>query len=161
VSARALRVSMVSETFPPEINGVAMTVSQLVAQLGAGFPIPGYRELRFGAPASRRLRQSWQLQRPDTIYVATEGPLGWAAVKVAEQLGIPAVSGFHTQFHHYSRYYRLGWQQPLVYRYLKSLHSRTACTLVPTETMRRCRLRRGACIDPHSAPIEWHACRAG
>jgi len=101
-----------------------------------GLPIPGYRELRFGVPAVRRLRQSWRVQRPDIIYIATEGPLGWAAVKVAEQLKIPAISGFHTQFHHYSQYYRVGWLQPLVYRYLKSLHNRTACTLVPTESMR-------------------------
>jgi glycosyltransferase involved in cell wall biosynthesis len=71
------------------------------------------------------------------VYVATEGPLGWTAVNVARQLGIPAVSGFHTRFHHYSRYYRIGWLKPLVYRYLKSLHNRTACTLVPTEAMRQ------------------------
>lgn len=163
---KTLRVSMVSETYPPEINGVAMTVSQLLVQLGRqchqvqlvrprqqrenpvpscasetllvpGLPIPGYRELRFGIPALRRLHQSWRLERPDIIYVATEGPLGWAAVKVAERLDIPAISGFHTQFHHYSQYYRIGWLQPLVYRYLKSLHNRTACTLVPTESMRQ------------------------
>lgn len=165
MTGKALRVSMVSETFPPEINGVAMTVSQLVRQLGRrghtvqlvrprqpsepvptagvnetllvpGLPIPGYHELRMGAPAVRRLRRSWRLLPPDVIYVATEGPLGWAAVRVANALGIPVVSGFHTQFHHYSGYYRLGWLQPLVYRYLKALHNRTACTLVPTEAMR-------------------------
>lgn len=163
---KALQVSMVSETYPPEINGVAMTVSQLVTQLVQrghlvqlvrptqaqdpgdaieatetvrvpGFPIPGYREQRFGALAGRRLKQRWRQSRPDIIYVATEGPLGWAAVNVAQQLGIPAISGFHTQFHHYSRYYRIGWLQPLVYRYLKTLHNRTACTLVPTESMRQ------------------------
>jgi len=157
---------MVSETYPPEINGVAMTVSQLVRQLSvrghhielvrpaqpvepaerhgahetvlvAGFPIPGYRELRFGAPALRKLRRRWQRLRPDVIYVATEGPLGWAAVKAAGMLGIAVVSGFHTRFQHYGRYYRLGWLQPLVYRYLSRLHNATACTLVPTEALRR------------------------
>ena len=166
MTGNTLRVSMVTETYPPEINGVAMTVSQLVGQLSGkghhvelvrpkqpvepalahgaestvlvpGFPIPGYRELRFGAPASRQLTRRWQQQRPDVIYVATEGPLGWAAVKVANRLRIPAVSGFHTQFHHYSQYYRLGWLEPLLYRYLRSLHNSTACTLVPTEAMRR------------------------
>lgn len=166
MTGKRLRVSMVTETYPPEINGVAMTVSQLVGQLAArgnlvelvrpkqtkepalelgadntvlvpGFPIPGYRELRFGAPATRQLTRLWQQRRPDCIYVATEGPLGWAAVKVAKRLGIPALSGFHTQFHHYSQYYRLGWLEPLVYRYLRSLHNNTACTLVPTEAMRR------------------------
>jgi glycosyltransferase involved in cell wall biosynthesis len=165
VMSKAFRVSIVSETYPPEINGVAMTVSQLVGQLrrngnrvqlvrpvqsrepgttldeGAclrvpGFPIPGYSGLRFGAPVLRRLRRAWQQYPPDVIYVATEGPLGWAAVRVAGQLGIPTVSGFHTQFHQYSGYYRIGWLQPLVYGYLRALHNRTACTLVPTEAMR-------------------------
>jgi glycosyltransferase involved in cell wall biosynthesis len=163
---KALRISLVTETFPPEINGVAMTLSQLSEQLGRkghrlqlvrplqpdeggapvhihetiltrGMPIPGYRELRFGMPAGRTLTRAWQRERPDIIYVATEGPLGWSAVQTAARLGIPAVSGFHTQFHQYSKYYRAGWLQPLVYRYLKSLHNKTACTLVPTEAMRR------------------------
>jgi glycosyltransferase involved in cell wall biosynthesis len=99
--------------------------------------IPGYRELRLGLPAGRTLSRRWQQQRPEVIYVATEGPLGWSAVRTAERLGIPAVSGFHTQFHHYSRYYHVGLLKPLVYRYLRSLHNRTACTLVPTEAMRQ------------------------
>ena len=163
---KPLRISMVTETFPPEINGVAMTLSRLLAQLNArghqvqlvrpyqaqeeevpslaaqtirvrGIPIPGYRELSLGAPAGRTLLREWRNERPDVIYIATEGPLGWSAATVAKRLGIPAISGFHTQFHQYSRYYRLGWLQPLVYRYLTSLHNRTACTLVPTEVMRR------------------------
>jgi len=99
--------------------------------------IPGYRELRLGLPAGRVLRRHWRRMRPDVIYVATEGPLGWSAVRTAERIGIPAVSGFHTQFHQYSGYYSAAWLQPLIYRYLKSLHNRTACTLVPTEAMRR------------------------
>ncbi len=163
---KALRICLVTETYPPEINGVARTLSQLVAQLAgkghtlqlvrpkqpveggfdenvtqtlrvSGMAIPGYRELRFGLPCGRLLTRTWQRQRPDIIYVATEGPLGWSAVKVARRLGIPAISGFHTQFHRYSSYYSAGWLQPLVYRYLKSLHNKTACTLVPTEAMRR------------------------
>ena len=163
---KVLRVSLVTETYTPEINGVAMTLSQLARQLAckghqvqlvrpkqpvevgedvhvaetilvSGAPIPGYRELRFGLPSGRMLTRTWQRQRPDIIYVATEGPLGWSAVQAAHRLGIPAISGFHTQFHQYSNYYSAGWLQPLVYRYLKSLHNKTACTLVPTEAMRR------------------------
>jgi hypothetical protein len=33
MTGKTLRVSMVMETYPQEINGVAMTVSQLVGQL--------------------------------------------------------------------------------------------------------------------------------
>lgn len=160
----ALRISLISETWAPEINGVAMTLGQLTHHvqrqghhvqlvrprqpgergrcsesevLVSGVAIPGYRELRLGLPAGATLKRAWGLYRPDVIYVATEGPLGWSAVRTAERLGIPAVSGFHTQFHQYSSYYGAAWLQPLVYGYLKSLHNRTACTLVPTEAMRR------------------------
>lgn len=160
---RHLRIAVVTETWAPEINGVAMTLGQLVSRLQqrghrlqlvrparpgerrcsteelvrvSGMAIPGYRELRFGLPAAGALKRAWQLYRPDVIYVATEGPLGWSAIRTAERLGIPAVSGFHTQFHQYSGYYGAAWLQPLIYGYLKSLHNRTACTLVPTEAMR-------------------------
>ncbi|HEY9147725.1 MAG TPA: glycosyltransferase family 1 protein, partial [Gammaproteobacteria bacterium] len=166
VMGDVLRITLVTETWSPEINGVALTLGQLSAELarrghrlqlvrplqpreGAsdpaiaqtirvrGIAIPGYRELRLGLPAGRLLQRAWRLERPDVIYVATEGPLGWSAVRAAQRLGIPVVSGFHTQFHHYSRYYRVGWLQPLVYRYLQALHNRTECTLVPTEALRR------------------------
>jgi glycosyltransferase involved in cell wall biosynthesis len=160
-----LNISVVTETFPPEINGVAMTVSRLVTQLSKrghhvqlvrpkqdeekncpelasetvhtkGIPIPGYRELSLGLPSGSYLKKLWRNKRPDVIYIATEGPLGWSAARAAHKLGIPAVSGFHTQFHHYSQYYRVGWLQPFVYRYLTGLHNKTACTVVPTEAMR-------------------------
>lgn len=157
-----LRIAVVTETWAPEINGVAMTLGRLVEQLQSrgehvqlvrpcrvgesrqsneslvlirGMAIPGYRELRFGLPSGGVLKRAWQHHRPDVIYVATEGPLGWSSVRVAKQLGIPVVSGFHTQFHQYSGYYGAAWLQPLIYGYLKSLHNDTACTLVPTEVM--------------------------
>lgn len=161
---RQLRIAVVTETWAPEINGVAMTLGRLVEQLQSrgekvqlvrpcragerrryneslvltrGMAIPGYRELRLGLPSGGVLKRAWQHHRPDVIYVATEGPLGWSSVRIAKQLGIPVVSGFHTQFHQYSGYYGAAWLQPLIYGYLKSLHNDTACTLVPTEAMRQ------------------------
>lgn len=50
--------------------------------LAPSLPLPGYEGLRFGLPANRLLRQNWTRQRPDAVYVATEGPLGWLAVHV-------------------------------------------------------------------------------
>jgi glycosyltransferase involved in cell wall biosynthesis len=70
------------------------------------------------------------------VYVATEGPLGWSAVRTAQRLGIPVVSGFHTNFHSYSKYYRAGWLQELIVRYLRGFHNRTISTLVPSVDLR-------------------------
>jgi glycosyltransferase involved in cell wall biosynthesis len=159
----------VTETYPPDINGVALTLARLANGLLTrghtvsvvhpkvrnrpasngfgdvgnsedilvrGFPLPGYQGLQFGAPAGRLLRQSWRHQRPAAVYVATEGPLGWSAIRAARKLGIPVVSGFHTNFHRYCKHYGLGRLQDLALRYLRSFHNHTECTLVANEDLR-------------------------
>ena len=163
--SQALHIDVVTETFPPEVNGVAMTLGRLTTglqslghtvqlfrprqfrretaqhngsfneQLLPGVHLPMYRDLQLGLPAAARLTENWRRQRPDVVYVATEGPLGWSAVRCAARLGIPVVSGFHTNFHTYSKHYRLGWLEPVIQRYLRSLHRHTDCTLAPTDTL--------------------------
>lgn len=157
----SLAIAFVTETFPPEVNGVAMTVGRLVSGLRArdhlvsvvrprqgrgdagrehelalpGMPLPGYPGLKFGLPAGRRLMRQWRQQRPDLVHVVTEGPLGWSAVSVARKMGIPVTSGFHTNFDRYSVYYGLGWLRPAVAAYLRTLHRRTLATMVPTAAL--------------------------
>jgi glycosyltransferase involved in cell wall biosynthesis len=152
-------ICFVTETYPPEINGVALTLARLVKGLLAnghmvsmvrpyqpgfdsscsssvtlvrGLPLPGYHGLQFGLPAGRLLKRLWTKRRPNIVYVATEGPLGWSAVRTAKRLGIAALSGFHTNYHSYSRHYRLGCLQSVVLRYLRYLHNGTARTIVPS-----------------------------
>ncbi|MDX5297945.1 MAG: glycosyltransferase family 1 protein, partial [Gammaproteobacteria bacterium] len=100
-----------------------------------GLPIPGYPDLRFGLPARTRLLRRWKRVRPDAVYVATEGPLGWSAVSAARALEIPVCSGFHTNFQSYSRYYGAGFLEKLITLYLRAFHNRTQTTLVPTRRM--------------------------
>lgn len=164
---RSLRVAMVTETYPPEVNGVAATVSRVVEGLRArghelqlvrprqdgsdaasedgrfvevlmrGLPIPRYPQLRMGLPARRALLRLWRTQRPDVVHIVTEGPLGWSALLAATQLRLPVVSDFRTNFHAYSRHYGVGWLRTPVMAYLRKFHNRTACTMVPTEGLRR------------------------
>jgi glycosyltransferase involved in cell wall biosynthesis len=70
------------------------------------------------------------------VYVATEGPLGWSALRAARRLRVPVLSGFHTNFHGYARHYRGGWLAPAVVRYLRWFHNRTDGTLVATHDLR-------------------------
>jgi glycosyltransferase involved in cell wall biosynthesis len=160
-NAPRLRVALVTETYPPEVNGVALTLARLVGGLRerghqvqlvrprqgsqdratldevlvAGLPIPGYPGLRFGLPTHRSLRSQWQRERPDIVHVATEGPLGAAAVGAARALNLPISSGFHTNFRAYSRHYRLGWLRGLVGGHLRRFHNRTDLTLAPTAAL--------------------------
>ena len=161
-----MNICVVSETYWPDVNGVAMTLRRLTTglvehghQVGVistrngrrtiddvrgleycqevpGFPLPGYSEVRIGLPAWRALRQRWLKDVPDVIYVATEGLLGWSAVQVATSLGIKVCSGFHTNFHRYSQYYGAPFLEKFVTNHLVTLHNRTRCTIVPTEDQR-------------------------
>ncbi|MFV1984073.1 MAG: glycosyltransferase family 4 protein, partial [Thiohalomonadales bacterium] len=94
--------------------------------------IPGYKEANFGWPSKEVLKKLWLDDRPEVIYVATEGPLGWYAIKEGNAQGIPVISGFHTNFHSYSQHYNLGFMEKLVKRYLVALHNNSKTTIVPT-----------------------------
>ena len=162
-----LHVAVVTETYPPEVNGVAATVWRVVEGLVAaghrvqlvrprqgeadvpaagpgltewlapGAPIPRYPGLRMGLPCGRALRACWRQARPDVVHLVTEGPLGLSALRAARALGLPVVSDFRTNFHAYSAHYRLGWLRRPLLAYLRAFHNRTAATLVPTEALRR------------------------
>lgn len=161
-----MRIAVVSETFPPEINGVALTVRNFVVGAAAlghrlqvvrprqpdpegaaegpwetlvvpGAPLPRYRGLRFGFPMSGRIRKAWQSFKPDAVYVATEGPLGWAALRAARRLGIPVASGFHTRFDDFVSHYGFNWLRRPAFAYLRAFHNRTHRTLVPTTRLRQ------------------------
>jgi len=157
-----LKLALVTETFPPEINGVAMTLSHLVEGLCErkhqvtvvrprqnqqdhattsgpyaellcpGFPIPGYTMMRLGLPVRGRLLRAWRTNRPDLVHIATEGPLGYAALLAARKLDLPVSSSFHTNFHSYSRHYGCGFLTRPALAYLRHFHNRTQITLSPT-----------------------------
>ncbi len=156
-----MRVAIVTETWPPEINGVALTVHALASGLHAlghdvevirpqqadesktrddgfdtllvgGGTLPRYPSLRFGLPSPWLLSRRWRAKRPDALYVATEGPLGHSALGAARRLGIPACTGFHTRFDDFARHYGLGWLTPLVFAGMRRFHNRAGATLVPT-----------------------------
>lgn len=166
-SRESLRIAVVTETYPPEINGVSLTLARLVEQLhernhdiqlfrprqsaadapdqGQGFnevlmrgiPVPKYPSLRMGLPSKRALVRLWSVHRPDIVHIATEGPLGWSALQAARVLKLPVTSDFRTHFETYSRHYGLGWLQTPVAAYLRKFHNRTDCTMVPTQALQR------------------------
>jgi glycosyltransferase involved in cell wall biosynthesis len=168
-------IALVTETWPPEINGVAMTLSRLAQGLSArgwqvtlvrprqpvgaedghqhllvpGLPIPGYAGLRFGLPVRNILLRAWTAQRPDVVHIATEGPLGWAALKVAKKLQLPVTTSFHTNFHRYCRHYRLGSIRRSVERYLRRFHNQASCTMTPSEPLSQT-LRQEGYLNVHT-----------
>ena len=159
-----LHIALVTETFAPEINGVANTLGHLCDGLRArnhrvqlirprqsadgnqrssddlmlcrGWPLPGYPGLQWGLTSTHRLTRRWCQHPPDVVYIATEGPLGLCALRVARRLGITAVTGFHTNFQQYLRQHGLTLFTRALTHYLRGFHNRSAMTLVPSASQR-------------------------
>jgi glycosyltransferase involved in cell wall biosynthesis len=160
-----VKIAIVSETFPPEVNGVAMTFGVIARELGRrghvvriyrpdrddlpspelephyrqialpGWRIPGYDLLRLGWPARGKLQRAWQADRPDLVHVVTEGPLGASAVTTARELDIPVTSSFHTNFHAYTGNYGFAALNRAVLWWLRRVHNRTRKTFAPTDEL--------------------------
>ena len=165
--APALSIALVTETYVPEVNGVAITIGRMVhgllkrghrihmirprqgkqdaakdegtyaETLVSGMPIPGYPELKSGLPAKNLLLKLWRKQRPDVVHIATEGPLGWSALSAARKLAIPVSTDFHTNFHNYTQHYGIGLLKKPIAAYLRHFHNKSACTLVPTASLQQ------------------------
>lgn len=155
-----MRLCIVSETWSPDINGVAHTLGRLNCELNqqgvlvdvirprprvAGnatginrerqvqrLALPGYTDVQVGLVTPATLRRFWRKHRPDVVYVATQGPLGWAARQAARRLNIPLVAGWHTNFDHYCKDYGVTWLTSATRRYLRYFHNGCTTTLVPT-----------------------------
>jgi glycosyltransferase involved in cell wall biosynthesis len=165
-----VRIAYVTETYPPEVNGVALTAARMVNGLRArghsidlirplrpgeaqrddvaewrtpGLPIPMYHELRVGLPVVSRLARRWSNVRPSLVHVATEGPLGWAAIRAARLLELPVTSDFRTHYELYSAHYGFAWCRPLVAGYLRRFHNATDLTFVATPALRRALIDQG------------------
>lgn len=161
-----LHIALVTETYPPEVNGVAMTIGRIVRGLierghavqvvrprqhreeqpkshdgygeilVRGVPIPCYDMLKLGITSGSALRARWTAQRPDIVHIVTEGSLGWVAMRAARALGIAVSADFHTNFHSYSEHYGAGWLKHPIVAYLRRFHNLVQCTMVPTTDLR-------------------------
>jgi len=159
-----MKIALLTETYPPEVNGVAMTNQRLVRgliELGHnillikprrsnapnieneslsqlevfGIPIPNYAGLKVGLPAPGQLEHAFEVHQPDVVHIATEGPLGYSALKAARKLGIPTSSTFHTNFQDYCADYGAAFAGRAMMRYLRWFHNKCALTTVPDQSL--------------------------
>lgn len=159
-----MHIALITETFPPEVNGVAMTNQRLLRGLLAnghrvtlvkpgradclppesaaqtihevfGIPIPNYPGLKMGLPSPGELEHRFEADPPDVVHIATEGPLGFSALRAARKLGIPASSTFHTNFQDYCADYGAAFAGRLMLRYLRWFHNACALTTVPDPSL--------------------------
>lgn len=160
-----MRLTLVSETYFPQVNGVSRTLDRLVRfcrsqgdevqllvpryheppELPEGvsmdswpsLPLPFYREVVLPLATPGGVRRKIEQFRPDLVHIATEGPFGRAALKACERLQLPIVSSYHTHFPQYLQLYGASFLTPLAWRYLRGFHNRTRMTYCPTDSTSR------------------------
>ncbi|MBW2519435.1 MAG: glycosyltransferase family 1 protein [Deltaproteobacteria bacterium] len=160
-----LRISLVTETFFPQVNGVSRTLDRLVkycteqgdrlhllmprykneipnTQPGLeiddwhSVPLPFYPEVVLPLVTANAATNALRRYQPDIVHIATEGPLGRAALIACRRLNLPVVSSYHTNFPQYLEMYRAGVLAPVCWRYLRWFHNATSMTFCPTPSIR-------------------------
>ena len=150
-----MRIALVTDAWAPQMNGVVRTLSALADGLTAAghdvltvtpdlfrtMPCPTDPTIRLALVSRRRLSQFLNAFAPDTIHIATEGPLGLAARAYCISRLRCFTTSFHTKFPEYLNA-RLGLPVSLGYAALRRFHARSSAVMVATETVRRELLRR-------------------
>ena len=151
-----MRLALVTDAWLPQTNGVVRTLSvttTLLQRSGhsvevldpTGFrsvPCPTYPEIRLAWRPYRRLAAQLEALDPDSVHVATEGPLGMAARRWCLRSGRAFTTSYHTQFPEYVRA-RFPVPLGLSYSHLRRFHGAAAHTLVATPSMCRALEQRG------------------
>lgn len=158
-----MNIMIVTDTYPPDINGVARTLQTFAHGLSerghkvvvvtttadhedqgrkagvkvigmSAMPLPGYAGIRIGLVSRRQMEELITIHQTEAMYVAVESLMGLNAVRAAGRMGVSTVSGFHTNFHTYSQDYSLPILRQGAESYLRHVHNRTARTLTPSES---------------------------
>ena len=112
-----MRILIVSDAWKPQVNGVVRTYEDLTHALEQRnhdcrvigphdfplrIPMPGYREIELALFAGGRLRRMVDDFAPETIHIATEGPLGQTMRKLCLKRGWGFTTAYHTHFPDYA-----------------------------------------------------------
>ena len=151
-----MRIVLVTDAWHPQVNGVVRTwttMLRILAEWGhevtvvspegsRTIPAPSEPDLRLCLQPGRQLRRVLGDRVPDALHIATEGPLGLAARKMALARGWRFTTSFHTMFPDYLQA-RMGIPAALPWRYLRWFHRPSQRVLVPTPTVRDVLVQRG------------------
>jgi glycosyltransferase involved in cell wall biosynthesis len=146
--AERLRVVIVTDAAPPQVNGVVRTLGELrrnltlmghevisiTPDLFRTVPLPTYKEIRLALFPGRKIARMIEKANPHAIHIATEGPLGLAARSYCVKRGLPFSTSFHTRFGEYL-HARTGFPLSWSYGFLRWFHKRATSIMVATPSL--------------------------
>ena len=128
------------------VAGLLRERGHVVEVIGPGrfrtVPMPGYASIRLAVLPARKLARLVDGFGPDALHIATEGPLGLAARRLALAQGWRFTTSFHTRFAEYL-HARTRVPPGLSYAWLRRFHAPAAGTMVATPSLREDLAARG------------------
>jgi glycosyltransferase involved in cell wall biosynthesis len=153
-----MNITLVTDAWEPQVNGVVTTLKELATHLEAqghtmrvihpGLfktrPCPGYAGIDLAVMPRRRLREMLEQEPPEVLHIATEGPLGWAARAEALKNGWAFTTAFHTKF---PEFVNAAIKVPVSWGYalMRHFHRPSSGVMVPTSGVLRMLEQRGFC----------------
>ncbi|MEX2414837.1 MAG: glycosyltransferase family 1 protein [Paenibacillaceae bacterium] len=154
-----MRIALFTDTFHPQVNGVALTLQRLVRYLESkgiehqlfapetaeeslpadninrslSFPFMFYPECRIALPNIYKIRKRLEAFQPDLIHVATPFNIGLCGLFYGKRHHIPLVASYHTHFDRYLEHYHLQLAGPLFWRYIRWFHQHCIRTFAPSQ----------------------------
>lgn len=157
-----MRIAIITESFPPDVNGVAHSVVRVAEHLlsrgheplviapqpASGrravtgpMPYPVIRVPSLPTPGysgfrlglpSRRIAAALRKHRTDLVHLASPFVLGARGVSVARALRLPVVAVYQTDIPGYAGAYRVGWGEEAAWRWIRRIHNASDRTLAPS-----------------------------
>ena len=157
-----MRIVLVTESFLPDVNGVAHSVVRVAEHLVrrghdplviapqpppalragvGGLPYPVVRILSLPMPGYRQLRLGLPTlaltaairgHRPDVVHVASPFVLGAWGQAAANSLTVPSIAVYQTDVAAYARVYGVGLTERMAWRWIRSVHNAATRTLAPS-----------------------------
>lgn len=164
-----MRVALFTDTFYPQVNGVARTLKKLTDHYDkrrieykvftpdfqdkgenypnvhsfTSFPFFLYPECRTAIANPKTIRKQLMDFSPTLIHVTTPLTMGLYGIRGAKKLDLPLVASYHTHFDVYLNYYKMMWASPLLWKYMKWFYSHADRILVPSEETRMHLIKQG------------------
>lgn len=155
-----MRVAIFTDTFIPQVNGVARTVGKLADTLAMrditcmvlapntgleeppdynllfspGFSLPIYQECKVALPNYPGICKQLEQFKPDIVHLVTEFSMGLCGLKYASSARIPIVSSYHTNIPQYLSYYKLSFLSPWAWKYMRWFHNQCLKNYCPSES---------------------------
>jgi glycosyltransferase involved in cell wall biosynthesis len=143
-----MRILVATDAWHPQVNGVVRTlammaeaartfgveVSFLTPQSFRTFAMPSYRDLRVALPYQAKIARLIDDARPDSIHIATEGPIGLLVRRYCRKHELPFTTSFHTRFPEYISA-RLPIPESWIWAALRAFHKPSQAVMAATPAL--------------------------